>query len=623
MKSSIPPPALDRSRIGRYEVIYPLGQGGMASVYIGRLVGMAGFERLVAIKVIHPHLSSNPLFVEMFLDEARLAASIHHPNVGEIFEVGEDDGMFFMVGELVQGESLRSLLRRARVAGGEMPAYLAAHIAAEVCKGLSAAHGLRNPEGEPLRLVHRDVSPRNVLLAYDGFVKLIDFGVAWAHGKSAHTEVGTIKGNVSYMSPEQICGQDLDRRSDLFSLGIVLYEMLTGSSPFPGKDKIERMHKILRGAFPRPREVKPKLDPFLEKTLLRSLEHHPDDRYGSAEAFGLDLEEYIHRSGKAPLAQAMASYMRGLFADDIVIFDRKLRDYRRRTPFPGQLSPYGTSGSSSRPSNPLGVSSQAPRKAELPDHMVLAPSVSQPAGTPAPSSKQPRRPGPDVDGALHQFVVEDETQDASAVSGSEGSHTPLAEHKMPRFAFEEGDDSSISINIPFSEDSDHGFDVCHSGYLQKLIEEELTRSSPKDDSSGGAGAGAAPVAVQGNQGEDLVTVSLPPFRSPTMPSMAPPPAPDSTTGQPMAKRDSVPPGHSLPRWLAVAAAALLALTLVLPSSHPLDQDGKKPGAVENDSLDGGSSSPGMAPIAPVVPGPPIEVQDTEDTDSQPPDGGGE
>ncbi|MCU0663108.1 MAG: protein kinase [Myxococcota bacterium] len=587
MKSSIPPPPLERSRIGRYEVIYPLGQGGMASVYVGRLVGMAGFERLVAIKVIHRHLSSNPFFVEMFLDEARLAASIHHPNVGEIFEVGEDEGLFFMVGELVQGESLRSLLRRSRTAGNEMPAYLAAHIAAEVCKALQAAHSLRNPEGEPLRLVHRDVSPRNVLLAYDGFVKLIDFGVAWAHGKTTQTEVGTIKGNVSYMSPEQICGQDIDRRSDLFSVGIVLYEMLIGMSPFPGKDKIERMHKILRGAYPRPREIRPKLEAFLEKVIMKALEHHPDDRYSSAEALGHDLEEYIHRVGKGPLTHILANYMHELFVDDIIVFDRKIRDYRRRTPLPGQVAPFMPSDISSRPSEPLSApghlqqrpSASSQRAAQL-NASLSHPGISTDLSNPPPCGAAPvggspslqgQPPRPSAPGGQEGPYSPDSAILSSTLSEWNGQELrPSEETSAPADFYVQDDASDISIKIPVMDDTDHGLDVCHSGYLEMLIQDELKRIAAKDESSGDAGAD--PLAVETQQDEEPVTATLPLLNVPKGFSISPP-SPDSTSGQPMTPRTkSLPPGHSLPRWLAIFAAALLALTLVLPSSHPVDTE---------------------------------------------------
>src|SRR5512137_562086 len=209
-KLSNPPPPIGRTRIGRFDVIYPLSQGGMASVHVGRISGMAGFEKLVAIKVIHPNLASEASFVRMFLDEARLAAQIHHPNVGEVIEVGEDDGLYYMVSELIVGQSLRNVYRRAEALGREIPRPMSADICAKVCQALHEAHELKDGDGKPLGLVHRDVSPRNVLVSYNGFVKLIDFGIAFAQGRSSHTDAGKIKGKMGYMPPEQLRGEPAD-----------------------------------------------------------------------------------------------------------------------------------------------------------------------------------------------------------------------------------------------------------------------------------------------------------------------------------------------------------------------------------------------------------------------------
>ncbi|HUT76709.1 MAG TPA: serine/threonine-protein kinase, partial [Polyangia bacterium] len=178
-----------RERIGRYEVIYPLAHGGMAEVYVGRLPGMAGFEKFVAIKLIHAHLSKEKQFIKMFLDEARLAASIRHPNVAEIYEVGRDGDLYFMVGELVLGQDLHATMRQARKEDVAFPEALSAHIVSQVCLGLHEAHEHKDPDGDPLGLVHRDVTPRNILLSYGGFAKLADFGVAWAQNNLAHSEV--------------------------------------------------------------------------------------------------------------------------------------------------------------------------------------------------------------------------------------------------------------------------------------------------------------------------------------------------------------------------------------------------------------------------------------------------
>lgn len=327
--SSIPPPNLGRDRVGRYDIIYPLSQGGMASVYVGRLPGLAGFERLVAIKVIHPYLSQELEFVDMFLDEARLAARIHHPNVGEIFEVDEDDGLFYMVMELVQGHSLQSFMKRARALGLAVSQPIAAFIASKICHGLQAAHDLRGPDGEPIRLVHRDVSPRNILLSYEGFVKLIDFGVAWAKDRVSHTESGLLKGKVGYMAPEQIRGQNLDARSDVFSLGVVMYLMVTGSHPFPGATDAERMHKILNSKFTSPRKANPGLYPAMERILLKAMSGNPHDRFESAAHMAQELKKFIRQTSEDLGAQELSVLMHSLFSSEKEEHDGKIRSFHK------------------------------------------------------------------------------------------------------------------------------------------------------------------------------------------------------------------------------------------------------------------------------------------------------
>ncbi|MFO8073744.1 MAG: serine/threonine-protein kinase [Polyangia bacterium] len=328
-KVSKPPPSLGRPRLGRYDVIYPLAQGGMASVHVGRLSGMAGFERLVAIKVIHPHLSSEQDFVKMFLDEARLAARIHHPNVGEVIEVGQEGDLYYMVCELIVGQSLRNIYRRSRAFGIEVPHPLWADIAAKVCQGLHDAHELRNADGEPLNLVHRDVSPRNVLVSYNGFVKLIDFGIAWAQERVSHTDAGSLKGKIGFMPPEQIRGESLDRRADLFSLGVCLYMLTTGSHPFPGKSDAERLNKILNGDLRRPREMCRSMDPALEKIILTALDGDKENRYETASAMGRELMAHVYSSADPPgswdSSTEISALMHRCFEHDLVQHRERIR----------------------------------------------------------------------------------------------------------------------------------------------------------------------------------------------------------------------------------------------------------------------------------------------------------
>jgi serine/threonine-protein kinase len=325
-----PPKVADRTKIGRYDLIYPLGQGGMATVYVGQVSGMAGFEKIVAVKIIHPHLVRERLFVEMFLDEAKLAAQILHPNVAAIQEVGEEDGILFMVGELVPGESLKSLIRRAVDRGTRLSHPMAAYIAAAVCSGLQAAHDLQDGDGNPLNLVHRDISPQNVLIGYNGFVKLIDFGVAQAKGRLSHTEAGTIKGKMGYLSPEQLQGKTLDGRSDLFSLGVVLYQMITGKHPFPGQTSLERLNRISAGEFKPPHELEPGVSPELEQIVMNALTVRREDRFPSASAMAETLKDYIRSQEEVVGSQQLSTIMNYLFATQIIEHKKRLRGWRER-----------------------------------------------------------------------------------------------------------------------------------------------------------------------------------------------------------------------------------------------------------------------------------------------------
>jgi serine/threonine-protein kinase len=327
--SSIPPPPLGRAKVGRYEVIYPLAVGGMASVHVGRLSGMAGFEKLVAIKTIHPHLAVQSEFVKMFLDEARVAARIHHPNVGEILEIGEDDGLLFMVGELIRGQDLRQIFRRAVRGGVPISHGMIAYICSQVCLALHAAHSLSDPDLGPLHIVHRDVSPRNVLVTYDGFVKLIDFGVASVRGKISQTESDGLKGKIGFMSPEQLRGHGVDRRSDVFSLGVMLYQMITGIHPFPGDSDGARVERVLSGPIVPPRQVNPQIRPEMEAITLKAMARDRLERYRDAAEFCRDLEEYVRRSGERAGGGALAELMTGLFSDLIADHEIRIRSYRK------------------------------------------------------------------------------------------------------------------------------------------------------------------------------------------------------------------------------------------------------------------------------------------------------
>jgi serine/threonine-protein kinase len=314
-------------RIGRYEVLGQLAAGGMAEILLARLSGPADFQRAVVIKRILRSYAANESFVRMFLDEARIVASLRHPNVVHVQELGEHEGDPFLVMEYVAGENLSSLLKRSVASGEALDPRLAAHVVADACAGLHAAHELASDDGRPQNLVHRDVSPQNVLVGYDGHVKLVDFGVALVEQRSTRTEPGEVKGKFDYMSPEQMLGQPLDRRSDVFSLGIVLYELSTGRRLFKRASHAKTIEAICREPVVPPSRVitpgGPPYPPRLEAIVMRALAKEKDGRYASAAEMRKDLLE-VARDLASP-TDALAERMRRLFPDRIAEKDEMLR----------------------------------------------------------------------------------------------------------------------------------------------------------------------------------------------------------------------------------------------------------------------------------------------------------
>jgi serine/threonine-protein kinase len=283
------PPVL----IGRYAIFEEIARGGMATVHIGRLCGPGGFTRTVAVKRLHPGYASNPEFVAMFLDEARLAARIAHPNVVATLDVVAAKGELFMVMEYVHGESLSNLLRAARTRGDRVPVEISTQIAANVLLGLHAAHEATSPEGAPLGLVHRDVSPQNVLVGADGVARLIDFGVAKAVQRMRETRDGSVKGKVSYMSPEQLSGMEVDRRTDIWATSVILWEALAGRRLFDYEELGAIIAAALGGGVEPPSKHNPDVSPALDTIVMKGLAVRPDDRWSTAQEMALALEEAI------------------------------------------------------------------------------------------------------------------------------------------------------------------------------------------------------------------------------------------------------------------------------------------------------------------------------------------
>ncbi len=294
--------------LGSYEPLLELATGGMATVYAARLVGAGGFERLVVIKRVHQHLLSSAEFRDMFRDEARVAALIHHPNVVPVIDVVEWQGELLLVMEYVDSTALATLLKVVRRAKELVPPRIVAKIVADTLQGLHAAHEAVDMRGQRLELVHRDVSPQNILVAVDGSSRLIDFGVAKARHRITETRSGSLKGKYAYMSPEQTQAQALDRRADIFSAGAVLFEALTGDALFRGQTEFETMQRILELPIPNPSSCAPGVPAELDAVVLKSLARRRDDRYATAAQMLEALEKAVRPASSREVAAYLQTW---------------------------------------------------------------------------------------------------------------------------------------------------------------------------------------------------------------------------------------------------------------------------------------------------------------------------
>jgi serine/threonine-protein kinase len=289
----------DGVTFGSYRLMEKLGDGGMAMVYRAVVQGPEGFERPVVIKRVLPELSRDQRFVDMFLSEAKLCAQLHHPSIVQVHALGEVGGEYFLAMEYVDGIDLATALKRAHELGKPMSLGVACYIASELASALSYAHGLADGNGRPLEIVHRDVNPSNLMLTKQGSVKLLDFGIARAAAharvRSEKTRTGTLKGKISYMAPEQAEGLVVDRRADLFALGIVLYECLTLDRLFRGEDEFETLRRVREAKVFPPSSVRPDVDPDLDAVVLKLLQRSPDARYATGDEVVAALSPLVHR----------------------------------------------------------------------------------------------------------------------------------------------------------------------------------------------------------------------------------------------------------------------------------------------------------------------------------------
>jgi serine/threonine protein kinase len=313
------PPAPSPVRVGGsygpYKLLSKLAVGGMAEVFRAKRAGVEGFEKVVAVKRILPHLSDNKEFVDMFINEAKMVAGLTHPNIVQIFDLGKIDKSYYIAMEYVHGRDLRTILRRAKEKGLRLPLDLSVFIVAQVCSSLEFAHRKKDEQARPMMIVHRDVSPQNILISFEGDVKLTDFGIAKAASKATSTDVGALRGKLLYMSPEQAWGKAMDRRSDLFSLGIVFYEMVTDQRPFLASSEMSILEMVRDCRVRAPSELNPRLPERLEKVLMKALERDPDSRYQDAGEMFRDLERVRFERPQPPTQIELARYLELLFEE--------------------------------------------------------------------------------------------------------------------------------------------------------------------------------------------------------------------------------------------------------------------------------------------------------------------
>lgn len=359
------------SRIGRYTVERRLGSGGMADVYLCRQAGMGGFDRQVVVKQIREHLREREDVVFMFLDEARLVAQVNHPNVVQVYDIDEQEGLPYLVMEYVRGLSFETLSKRLQQRGVQYPIDLVAALGEQACAGLHAVHELRDSTGATLGVVHRDISPSNMLLSVDGVVKIIDFGVARAKNRLSVTSAGHLKGRAGYVAPEALTDTVLDRRADLFALGVVLYELCTGKILFDRENDLARLSAVLTTRVPPLSSVRSDTVSGMSDALARALEMDRGKRPDSGAVFGMALHEVAMQTGRFVSPQLVGDWLAEHLPDELRALGRHV------SPRPKQ------SGAQSQKSEPT------QRQPSPFSTTITAPSPSGNSIPPPPSSVSP------------------------------------------------------------------------------------------------------------------------------------------------------------------------------------------------------------------------------------------
>ncbi|WNG60352.1 protein kinase [Archangium gephyra] len=359
---------------GKYLLLDRINIGGMAEVWRGKMFGAGGFERLVAIKRILPNIAEDDEFISMFIDEAKISVQLNHANIAQIYELGQITNSYFIAMEYIPGRDMRAIFDRCRKKGEPAPVPLVAYMVAKMCEGLDYAHRKKTNQGHDLNIVHRDISPQNILISFEGEVKVIDFGIAKAAGKATKTQAGILKGKFGYMSPEQIRGLPLDRRSDIFAIGVCLYEMLTGERLFVGDSDFSVLEKVRKAEVAPPSTYNRRIPEALEKIVLKALARDVDERYQYANELGDDLQRFLLTSDSIFGRKDLMQYMKSTFAEDVEREKQRLHEYADIKPPEGMLAALEM-GFSGVPQVQAPASAPVPVQAPVSPPMPATPSL--------------------------------------------------------------------------------------------------------------------------------------------------------------------------------------------------------------------------------------------------------
>ncbi|MFH0900043.1 MAG: serine/threonine-protein kinase [Pseudomonadota bacterium] len=370
---------------GKYYLLERINVGGMAEVFRAKAFGVEGFERLVAVKRILPNIAEDYEFITMFIDEAKIAVQLNHANIAQIFDLGVVDGSYFIALEHVFGRDLRAIFDRCRHGGEPMTVAQACFTVMKICEALDYAHNKRDAQGREMNLVHRDVSPQNVLVSFEGEVKIVDFGIAKAAGKAGKTQAGILKGKFGYMSPEQVRGLPIDRRSDIFATGIVLYELLTNERLFTGESDFSTLEKVRNVEILPPSTYNRKIPEELERIVLKALAADVDDRYQNAIDLHDELQAFVYTAGEFYSRKDLAAWTKRVFAKEIEEETAKLEQYRALVP-PPEVRPPAAQRSVAAPAG-------VPRRQTMALPTVAPPPPPPPDAVGASDARESARPG--------------------------------------------------------------------------------------------------------------------------------------------------------------------------------------------------------------------------------------